>query len=446
MPDNSNNHPEEISNLKGYLFFFSGQLVSLFGSSIIQFVIAWWITVETESPMLLSLSLFIGFIPTVLLTPIAGVLIDRLNLKFLIGSVDFMQAAVTVVLLFLFKYDKVGVGLLLFFIAIRGAFQAFQQPALQTIIPIMVPKKHLNRMNSFQFLFTSAVFVVGPVTAAFLYATIPIHLIMLIEPITFGAAIIPLVFITIPKVVKQIKEKAEKSSFISEMKEGVQFIRNKKGLLPLLGSFTAANFFIMPMFTLVNLFVYSTHGGDETNLAFVFIFLNVGTIAGSLLLTLWKGFKKKVNGVAIGILFMFIGSLIASLTPNGLFWFMGLGMLVVGVSNPVANISSQTIWQTIVPKDKLGRVMSVRLTIAQFTAPAGMLLSGFIAEYVKMEYLFAFSALLGLLFLGLSWINTSMRNVEDDIDHTTDERGSEPILSSKKDVLQKEVEDIPTTE
>ena len=446
MQENTNNHPEEISNLKGYIFFFSGQLVSLFGSSIIQFVIAWWITVETESPILLSLSLFIGFIPTVLLTPIAGVLIDRLNLKFLIGSVDFMQAAVTVVLLFLFKYSKVSVGLLLFFIAIRGAFQAFQQPALLTIIPIMVPKKHLNRMNSFQFLFTSAVFIVGPVTAAFLYATIPIHLIMLIEPITFGAAIIPLVFITIPKIVKKVKEKTEKTSFISEMKEGVQFIRKKKGLLPLLGSFTAANFFIMPLFTLVNLFVYSTHGGDETNLAFVFIFLNVGTLAGSLLLTFWKGFKKKVNGVAIGILFMFIGALIASLTPYGLFWFMGLGMLVIGFSNPVANISSQTIWQTIVPKDKLGRVMSVRLTIAQFTAPVGMLLSGFIAEYVNMSQLFAVSALLGLLFLGLSWINTSMKNVEDDIDYSIDEGGSKQIIPTTMDVEQNEVEVIPTSE
>ncbi|MCK4844620.1 MAG: hypothetical protein KAS95_03005, partial [Candidatus Heimdallarchaeota archaeon] len=99
-----------------------------------------------------------------------------------------------------------------------------------------------------------------------------------------------------------------------------------------------------------------------------------------------------------------------------------------------------------VPKDKLGRVMSVRLTIAQFTAPVAMLLSGFIAEYVNMSHLFAFSALLGLLFLGLSWINTSMRNVEDDIDYTSNERGSEPILSSKKDVVQKEVDDIPTSE
>jgi len=80
--------------------------------------------------------------------------------------------------------------------------------------------------------------------------------------------------------------------------------------------------------------------------------------------------------------------------------------------------------------------MSVRLTIAQFTAPAGMLLSGFIAEYVKMEYLFAFSALLGLLFLGLSWINTSMRNVEDDIDYTINDRGSEQILPSNEDIVQ----------
>ncbi|NPD88233.1 MAG: MFS transporter [Asgard group archaeon] len=421
MEDASIKENNITSNLKGYLFFWSGQLTSLLGSNIVQFVLIWWITVKTESAIYLSLSAFIGFAPTILLTPVAGVLVDRLNRKGLLGSVDFLQALATVVLLFLFRLEIATVSILLGFIAIRGVFQAFHTPAIQALIPIMIPRKHLNRFNSIDFFMSSVIFMIGPLVAAVLYAAFPMHQILWIDAATFLVAVIPLILIKIPKIKKdEILKKVQKSSFYAELKEGISFIREKKGLLSLLSVFTAANLVFMPLFVLMNLFVIE-HGGGEIQLSYVLAFNQAGTIAGSLLFIVWKGFNKKVNGVALGILIAYIGYIVTTVTPLGLFWFMGIGMLITGFALPMANISSQTIWQTVVPKEKLGRVMSVRITIAQMTAPVGMILSGFIAEAISIKYLFMASAILGTLALASSWFFTSFRKVEDDIVYDEDE-------------------------
>ena len=111
MSNATNNNQEEKSNLKGYMFFWSGQLISLLGSNIVQFVLIWWVTVTTESALLLSLSAFIGFAPTILITPIAGVFVDRWGRKGLLGSVDFLQAMATIALLFLFRFGVANLGL-----------------------------------------------------------------------------------------------------------------------------------------------------------------------------------------------------------------------------------------------------------------------------------------------------------------------------------------------
>ncbi|MCG3220153.1 MAG: MFS transporter [Candidatus Heimdallarchaeota archaeon] len=444
MEDISIKENDISSNLKGYLFFWSGQLTSLLGSNIVQFVLIWWITVKTESAIYLSLSAFIGFAPTILLTPIAGVLVDRLNRKGLLGSVDFLQALATVVLLFLFRLEIATIPILLGFIALRGVFQAFHTPAIQALIPIMIPRKHLNRFNSFDFFMSSIIFLVGPLVAAVLYATFPMHQLLWIDAATFMVAVIPLIFIKIPKIKKKVTEKTEKkSSFYSEFKEGISFIREKKGLLSLLSVFTAANLFLMPLFVLMNLFVL-THGGGEIQLSYVLALSQAGTIVGSFLFIFWKGFKKKVNGVALGILIGYIGYIVTTLTPDGLFWFMGIGMLIIGFALPMANISSQTIWQTIVPKEKLGRVMSVRITIAQMTAPVGMILSGFIAEAISIKYLFIASALLGILALASTWFLTSFRKVEDNIIY--DDEASEEISEiPSMEIPSANIEPVNTT-
>jgi DHA3 family macrolide efflux protein-like MFS transporter len=456
MASLAENENDNQYNLKGYLVFWSGQQVSLLGSSIIQFVIIWWITVRTQSALFLAYANLAGFLPLIIITPVAGVFVDRWKRKNLIGTVDFLQALVTVglILIFIFEFDifqfsnhainlsiynrllgntnpatmLVNTGpfelvwVVLAVSAIRGVFQAFQGPAIQAITPLMVPRKHLNRFNSVNYLTNSVIFLIGPVVAALLYAipNVGIEDLLWIDAATFAFAVVPLVLVKIPEIAKVVEKKVKESKFWNDFKEGIVFIKNKKGLLALLSVFTGANLFLTPLFTLMTLYVDVTLQGGVTDVAFTMAFFQAGMIISSVIMIFWKGFDKKVIGVVLGIFVTYIGFLMISLTPTKWFWFMGIGLLIQGLMLPMLNLSSQYIWQTVVPSDKLGRVMSVRQTLAQFSAPLGMILAGVIAESANaIRPVFWGSIVGGFIVLGISWFFTNMRQVQDTDDFKT---------------------------
>jgi len=393
---------------RSYLFFWSGQLVSLLGSSIAQFVIIWWITLETGSALYLSIALFLGLVPMVILTPFTGVLVDRWSRKALIGIADFLQALVTVVLIFLFWLSSVSIWQVLVLLTLRGIFQAFHSPAVTAIVPLMVPKAKLSRVNGLNYLFTGAVTLIGPVVAALLLAFWKIHQILWIDAITFIVAVIPLLIITIPSV----RKKQDKSSFSKDLGEGLAFIKNARGFLPLLMLATLLNFLLTPLSTLLPYYVRFDHLGEVSDLAFVIAFFQGGILAGGLLMSVIKGFKKKTGAIMSSVYIVFLGYALVALTPSGLFWFMALSGLIMAFCIPVANVSIQTIIQTVVPLKMQGRVNSVSMALASAATPLGMILSGVIVEFTRTANLFLGCAGLGILVLTLSWFFTDIRHVE----------------------------------
>ncbi|MCW3993641.1 MAG: MFS transporter [Candidatus Bathyarchaeota archaeon] len=393
---------------RSYLFFWSGQLVSLLGSSIAQFVIIWWITLETGSALYLSVASFLGLVPMVILTPFAGVLVDRWNRKALIGIADFLQALVTVVLIFLFWLSSVSIWQVLVLLTVRGIFQAFHRPAVSAIVPLMVPKARLSRMNGLNYLFTGAVTLIGPVVAALLLAFWKISQILWIDAVTFIVAVIPLLLITIPSV----RKKQDKSSFSKDLGEGLAFIKNGRGFLPLLILATVLNFLLTPLSTLLPYYVKFDHLGGAPDLAIVLAFFQGGILAGGLLMSVMKGFKKKMVAIMSSIYIIFLGYALVALTPTGLFWFMALGGLIMAFCVPIANVSIQTIIQTVVPMKMQGRVNSVTMALASAATPVGMILSGVIVEFTRAANLFLGCAGLGVLVLTVSWFFTDIRHVE----------------------------------
>ena len=281
------------STFRSYLFFWAGQLVSLLGSSIAQFVIIWWITLETESALILSIAVLLGFAPMVVLGPFTGVLVDRWSRKRLIGIVDSLQAMATVLLIFLFWFD-VSVWQVLVLLTLRGFFQAFHTPAVMAIVPLMVPEGRLSRMNGLNYLFTGAVTLVGPVSAAILLEFWRINQILWIDAATFVIAVVPLLMIRIPSVRTRQDESQEKSSFGKEFRDGFSFIKNARGFMPMLMLATVLNFLITPLMTLLPYYVKFDHLGAAPDLAFVMAFMQGGTLAGGLLMSVIKGFKKKM--------------------------------------------------------------------------------------------------------------------------------------------------------
>ncbi|MHA1472948.1 MAG: MFS transporter, partial [Promethearchaeota archaeon] len=149
---------ENLANqqtFKKYLLFWTGQLFSILGSSITQFVIVWWITITTGSILILSMASFIYILPMTIVIPIAGVLTDKWNRKKIIMAVDSFQALVTLIVILLFNFEMANPVLIIAINGLLGLFQGFHIPTVNAIIPTMVPKDRLSRMNGVSFLFSS---------------------------------------------------------------------------------------------------------------------------------------------------------------------------------------------------------------------------------------------------------------------------------------------------
>jgi DHA3 family macrolide efflux protein-like MFS transporter len=405
---------------RDYLSFFLGQHVSLLGSSIAQFVIIWWITLKTQSALYLSLASVLGFAPIVILAPVAGVFVDRWSRKMLIGVVDFLQALTTVALIFLFWLNIVSIWQILVLLALRGCCQAFHGPAVRAIVPLMVPRSKLSRMNGLEYLLSSGVGLMGPVVGAVLLAWLGIDQILWIDPVTFVIALVPLMMARIPPVRIRNSTNQREASFAKEFSEGLTFIRNAKGLLPLIMLATALNFLFTPLSTLLPYYVKFDHSGDAVTLAFVMALSQGGMLAGGLLMLIKKEFKNRIAIFVSFLLISYLGYALMAITPRGSFSFMAIGGLIMSFPIPVVNVLVRTILQVVVPVEIQGRVNSVIMSLASAASPFGMAISGLVVGFTGTANLFLGCACLGAVILVLAWFFTDVRHV-DELDHKANE-------------------------
>jgi len=396
------------------MFFWSGQLFSLLGSSVVSFAITWYITIVYLSATLLSVATFLSVLVMTLCMPIAGVIADKFNRKVLILVVDSLQAFSTFLLIILFQFGVVNIWIILVFLSIRSGFQAFHIPTVNAIIPTMVPKDKLTRINGINYLFTGVVQLVAPFIGALLIVFLTVHLILWADVITFFIALIPLIIIKIPSVrqVTPTDEVVKKSSFFKEFKLGIRAIKVIPGLVTMIVLSMLVNFLIMPINTLLPLFIKLDHGGGPVQLAIIQMIFMVGIISGALFTSVKKNWNNKIRIIFITITVGLIGLMITSIAPRGSYIIMGIGGVILGFNLPIVNSLYQTFLQTTVPADKLGRVTSIDSSLSSAISPIGSLISGPISEFTGIPLLFFGSALIGALSTVGIWSFTAIRKVD----------------------------------
>ncbi len=402
-----------VQTFRSYIFFWSGQLFSLLGSSIVQIVLIYWIYYETKSLTIVSLATFFSFLPIFILGPLAGVFADRWNRKLLIGLSDFCQALTTFSLVLLFFFNIQQVWLIILINSIRGVFQAFHWPVVNAIIPLMIPKKHLSRMNGINYFFTGLVNTMGPIIAGILLILFPIDMILWVDVLTFLIAITPLLLIKIPPILKKFLPK-HKRSYFREFKVGFKAIKVVPGLLTLLFVATILNFLGNPFSTLMIPYISGTHSGSVANLAIVLASIQAGMFVGAIIVVIKKVWNKKPLIIFAGILIGEIGHLILALAPPQNFLMISIGGFMFAFIVPFVNTMFLTILQTVIPPDKQGRVMSNVITIVTLVSPIAMLISGPIAELIGITTLFIISAMLNFIFIIFVWIFSNIRNIDYD--------------------------------
>jgi len=407
-----------------YLVFLAGQIISLIGSQVVSFAIIWFVVIETHSPQILALLMFMTWIIISSVSPFAGVYVDRWNRKLIIIISDLMLALITLVLILIVDSDT-GVNeilILIVIMGIRAIFRVFQSPAVEAIIPLMVEETKRSRVNSFRYFSTIFSAIIGPVIGAFLFEFMSFTQILWIDVITFIIAVIPTIFIKIPSIKSKTSSKdsfnieTSKSSFLTEFRAGLSIIKSK-GLLSLIIIFPITNFFETPLNLLLPLLLESVYNSTALEFAFVIVAFQ-GTVSIVSLLLSWKSFldnRDPAKVIILGLLIIFIGKIILIFPPAGALNFMILfliiGMIIQGIASPMINIYVNTLTQKMIPVEAQGRVNAVSMSISSITVPFGILLTGFLAEILGIRVFLFISAVLGIFSVIMIWSLTSFSQV-----------------------------------
>ncbi|WP_318502978.1 MFS transporter [Bacillus sp. T3] len=379
---------------KGIFLFLSSQTISLFGTSLVQYAIMWYVTLKTESGVMMTVFIICGFIPTFLLSPVAGVWADRYNRKRLIMLSDAMIAAATLILAILFLMGYESVWLMFVMAAIRAVGTGIQTPAVGAILPQLVPKDELTRVNGINGTLQAVNMFVAPMVSAALLSLASIEIIFFIDVVTAAIAIlILLLFLKISIHTKATEPQT--TSYFHDLKEGILFIKNHDFLKTFFSFF--AIFFVLfaPAAFLTPLQVTRSFGDDVWRLTAIEIAFSVGMMAGGGLIAAWGGFKNKVQTMAISSIIMGVCTVALGVVP--VFWIYLVFMGIFGVAMPMFNTPTTVLLQESVDENYLGRIFGVFGMISTSMMPTGMLIFGPMADVIAIEWLLIGTGLLVMI-------------------------------------------------
>lgn len=435
------------NGFRTFVILWFTQSISMIGTNLTFFSITILLTQvlypnpeqKTELAFALSaIGLAFG-LPNVIVAPIAGAWADRYDRKTIMIVMDYTGAILSQVLLLMIVTGLVHIWLLVLVVALFSINGAFHSAAFDSSYAMLVTEKQLPRANGMMQTIFSLSGILSPAIAAGLIAlpdlarqdVLPAFLRPDLAglangiPLAIGldsfsfllAAAVPLVlFVPSPQRVGLNKPK----TMWADVKEGAVFIWRRRPILWLLGSFTVANLVIAftiiqrPLMVKFNLAAdWAARGFTfETALALLSSVGGIGGVLGGLLISVWGGMRtRRVFGVLIPMILTGLAQVLYGLSP----WlFLTAGAAAIwSAMIPILNAHSQSIWQSVTPRELQGRVFAVRRVIAQFTIPLGTLLGGSAGGLFDPGLSMGIAGVLMVLFTISQLFNPAMLRIED---------------------------------
>jgi MFS family permease len=366
--------------LRGFILIWVGQVFSMIGSQMTHFALGIWAWEKTGQATPLAMVGFFAFTPLIIFSPIAGVLVDRWNRKFVMAMSDIGAGLVTLAIFLLVFTNRLEVWHLYITGIFGGLFGAFQWPAYSAAISLLVSKKHYARTSGMISVADYGVGIIAPILAGILLPLIGIIGIITIDLVTLLIALVFLLLVFIPEPKRDPRDRSS-GAFFRELAYGFRYLFDRQSLLYLQLVFFLGNLFFSIANILITPMILATTGGDSAILGSVQSIGAIGGVVGGLILTAWGGFKQKIHGVLIGwILSGVFGLLIMGIGRALPFWLVANFVMMFII--PVLNGSNQAIWQAKVAPQVQGRVFSVRRLVAQITAPISMAVAGPLADRI----------------------------------------------------------------
>ena len=367
-----------------FLAFWFSQTISVLGSGMTKFAVGVLLYQKTGQVSALALSILFGYLPSLLIGPFAGVVVDRFNRKRILMATALAQAAIGLGLVLTFLQPGLHPGLVYALLAVQSAVGTFQPLAELASMPLMVSKDALTRANSLLSMNEDLSQVFAPSLGGFLVASVGIQAVLLFDVLSYFVAFGALLFIHVPSHLREGEAPflhLNAARYLSDFGQSLAYLRAQPKMLGLVGVMALLNFTSTITLPLVTPLILERTGNNAALLGLVTACSGVGAIVGGMLVL---GFLKRLLSIRQVLAVDCFEALLAQLgfglaTSPGV-W--GVCRFLPGVAGPFASSSYQVFWQTAVPPELQGRVFAVRRMLAVALTPLALLLSGWLSTLI----------------------------------------------------------------
>ena len=388
---------EKQTNWKSQaMLFLISQCITLFGSTLVQMAIVWYVTIQTSSGVWVAAFTVCSYLPQFLISFVAGVWADRHSRKKLIIGADSLIALVTFLMVLAIPHitDKtVVLGGLLVLSVIRSFGAGIQTPAVNAVIPQLVPEDQIMRFNGINATMQSVVQFAAPAAAGVLLTINTLSSTLIIDTATAIVGIGLLSAVIIPKQAIQNKE----TSVFIDMKIGIKYTLSDKLIGKVLTVYGLFIFLCVPAGFLSQLFVSRVYGETYWYLSAVELAGFIGMVAGGILMSIWGGFKSRVTTMSVGLIAF--GSLAIGMGLSKQFALYLTLMIIYGVAITMVQTATTTLIQEKAEMSMQGRVFGLLGAMYSGFLPVGMAIFGPMADEISLKWIMIGS---GIALIALS--------------------------------------------
>jgi MFS family permease len=405
---------------RNFRLFFGGQSISLIGTWMTRIAISWLVYRLTKSALLLGVVGFAGQIPTFLLAPLAGVMVDRMDRRKLLVWTQALAMVQSLVLAWLTLSHRVTITEVLLLSIMQGLVNAFDMPGRQSFMVKMVEDRaDLSNAIAINSSMVNVARLIGPSLAGLLIAATNEGWCFLVDGVSYIAVIASLVMMRLPAA---NMERATTTMMV-QLREGWTYVAKSGPIHTILMLFGLISLMGWPFMVLMPVFAAQVlHGGPHT-LGFLMGAVGVGSLASALSLVLRRSVRGLTGMIPAAAVAFGVG-LIAFGFSNTL-WLSMMMMLVTGFGMMQCVTASNTILQTLVDENMRGRVMSYYTMAFVGMAPFGSLLAGALAHVMGAQHTVIVSGV--ACILGALWFWTRLKGVRRQMRPIYERLGIVPI-------------------
>jgi len=385
------------NNFKRYILFWLSQSCSQLGSAATAFALVLWAYTKNGSAMTVSLMSFFNYVPYIFVSLFAGAFVDTHSKKKIMLAADTVAALCTAAIFVLNASWGLEIWHIYLVNFLIGFMNAFQGPASSVAIGKIVPKDRISQVSGMTSFSNNLVMVLAPVLSASLFSFGGLKLILAMDLLSFAFAFLVLLFaIRIPE---SLPHKTEKRSVFDGCAEGFSYLKENRGIFVIMVTMAMLNFFSRLTYeNILSPMILARSGNDSAVLGIVNAVMGIGGIVGGAIVSSGKVKGNGINLIYISAMLSFLlGDVTMGLGRNGIAWsFAGLA---ASFPIPFIQAGQMMILYKHVPEEIQGRIFAIRNAVQFSTIPLGILLGGFLADYVFEPFMETESAAAGILRL-----------------------------------------------